>query len=156
TGVGHSLSAAGTEEGEDFGLLFMIQAIDNIERFGYKRTVRFQSAWIITCCGQLVNRLSGKILVFISLLSRLLAQDGWRQDSVLNRGTGTLLLLSVALGASGCNRGTRSELSNEEVLPAFFRDVTRTSGIDHTYRNGEEANHLAILESLGGGVALFD
>jgi hypothetical protein len=25
-----------------------------------------------------------------------------------------------------------------------------------TYRNGEEANHYAIIESLGGGVALFD
>ncbi len=37
-----------------------------------------------------------------------------------------------------------------------FRDVTRDSGVDFTYRNGEEAGHYAILESLGGGVALLD
>jgi hypothetical protein len=37
----------------------------------------------------------------------------------------------------------------------FFREV-EDSGIDFTYRNGEEAKHLAILESLGGGVALID
>jgi hypothetical protein len=38
----------------------------------------------------------------------------------------------------------------------YFRDVTAVSGVQHTYRNGQEAGHYAILESLGGGVALFD
>jgi hypothetical protein len=40
--------------------------------------------------------------------------------------------------------------------PDLFRAVTAESGIDFTYRNGEEAGNYAILESLGGGVALFD
>jgi hypothetical protein len=40
--------------------------------------------------------------------------------------------------------------------PALFRDITASSGIDFTYRNGTEAEHLSILESLGGGVALLD
>jgi hypothetical protein len=40
--------------------------------------------------------------------------------------------------------------------PGMFRDVTAESGIDFTYRNGEEADHYAILESLGGGIALID
>ncbi len=40
--------------------------------------------------------------------------------------------------------------------PAFFRDVTGDSGIDFTYRNGEEADKFAILESVGGGVAMID
>lgn len=40
--------------------------------------------------------------------------------------------------------------------PGYFADVTAASGIDHTYRNGQEADHFAILESLGGGVALID
>jgi hypothetical protein len=40
--------------------------------------------------------------------------------------------------------------------PAWFEDVTAGSGIEFTYRNGEEANHYAILESLGGGVGLID
>ena len=44
----------------------------------------------------------------------------------------------------------------EPTGPMIFEDVTKSSGIDSTYRNGEEANHYAIIESLGGGVALFD
>jgi hypothetical protein len=41
--------------------------------------------------------------------------------------------------------------------PALFEDITAASGLSFTYGNGEEtANHLAILESLGGGVALLD
>src|SRR5262245_14524820 len=42
------------------------------------------------------------------------------------------------------------------LAPAIFEDVTASSGVDFTYRNGEEAGHFAIIESLGGGVALFD
>ena len=45
---------------------------------------------------------------------------------------------------------------NEPPVTELLRDVTRDSGIDFTYHNGEEANHLAIIESLGGGVALLD
>src|SRR5262245_3396459 len=45
----------------------------------------------------------------------------------------------------------------ELVGPALFEDITKTSGVKHAYRNGEDtADHLAILESLGGGVALID
>ena len=40
--------------------------------------------------------------------------------------------------------------------PPWFRDVTADSGIDFTYRNGEEADQYTILESIGGGVALID
>jgi enediyne biosynthesis protein E4 len=42
--------------------------------------------------------------------------------------------------------------------PDWFEDVTKSSGIDFVSRNGEEVQspHLAILESLGGGVALID
>jgi enediyne biosynthesis protein E4 len=40
--------------------------------------------------------------------------------------------------------------------PPIFTDVTANSGIAFTYRNGEEADQLTILESLGGGVALID
>jgi len=38
----------------------------------------------------------------------------------------------------------------------YFTDVTADSGVDFTYRNGEEAGHYTLLESIGGGVALFD
>ena len=40
--------------------------------------------------------------------------------------------------------------------PFHFRDLTRESGIDFSYLNGEEAGLRTILESLGGGVAIFD
>jgi len=40
--------------------------------------------------------------------------------------------------------------------PFSLRDMTAESGIDFSYRNGEEAGRRTILESLGGGVAIFD
>src|SRR5262245_7288925 len=43
-----------------------------------------------------------------------------------------------------------------EAPPAVFEDRTAGSGLDFTYRNGEEAGKFSILESLGGGVALLD
>ncbi len=38
----------------------------------------------------------------------------------------------------------------------LFRDLTAESGVQFAYRNGEEAGHFSILETLGGGVALLD
>ena len=49
-----------------------------------------------------------------------------------------------------------SDTSASPTGPSVFEDVTQSSGISFTYRNGEEANHYAIIESLGGGVALID
>src|SRR4051794_28332032 len=41
--------------------------------------------------------------------------------------------------------------------PDWFEEITAASGIHFTYTNGEkDANHLSILESLGGGVGLID
>src|SRR5262245_58860050 len=42
--------------------------------------------------------------------------------------------------------------------PPVFEDVTASSGVRHTYDNGEQSNPraLTILESLGGGAALID
>ena len=47
---------------------------------------------------------------------------------------------------------------NEEPYdgPFWFEEVTKSIGIDFTYRNGEDAGHFAIIESLGGGIAIFD
>src|SRR6266851_4337312 len=52
-----------------------------------------------------------------------------------------------------------SEKQNGPADPsesAWFRDCTADSGINFSYRNGLEAGHLAILEALGGGIALLD
>ncbi len=48
-----------------------------------------------------------------------------------------------------------SRLEQEYSGPPLFEDVTSRSGIEFTYRNGEEANNFAIIESLGGGIALL-
>jgi hypothetical protein len=38
----------------------------------------------------------------------------------------------------------------------WFEDVTSRTGIDFIYRNGREGEHYTILETVGGGAALFD
>jgi len=39
---------------------------------------------------------------------------------------------------------------------ALFHDRAAESGIDFSYRNGQEAGYYSIVESLGGGVGLLD
>lgn len=76
------------------------------------------------------------------------------------------LALSVLLIAIGCSKsstpltpGGGAEASKSASSPTSFirfEDVTATSRVNFTYRNGEESGEVAILESLGGGVGLFD
>jgi hypothetical protein len=40
--------------------------------------------------------------------------------------------------------------------PPLFEEVAAQCNVKSTYRNGQEANNYAILESLGGGVGIFD
>src|SRR5437879_5959525 len=82
-----------------------------------------------------------------SFLERLLALPG---------------LLIFCLGAlSACSKNPISSASGDapgehSPNPGLFRDVTAESGIDFAYRNGEESQRFAILETLGGGIALLD
>lgn len=75
---------------------------------------------------------------------------------------GCLVLIGVGLWVGWPRSSSSTSISPDVVQekPAvtrpFFRDVTEKSGVRFTYRNGQEANHYAILESLGGGVALID
>lgn len=75
--------------------------------------------------------------------------------------------LVAALLTWGCSRSESPTASaeapprtaaTEPSGPDWFEDVTAATGIQFTYRNGEdlEPPHLSILESLGGGVALID
>jgi hypothetical protein len=66
------------------------------------------------------------------------------------------LFLVAVLITGACNRV--SPETNVPDVPAtpYFRDLTAESGVDAMYRNGEEAGRYAILETLGGGVALLD
>ncbi len=55
---------------------------------------------------------------------------------------------------SGGTDSTKTDLTRDSQIR--FEEVTASSGLSFTYRNGEEAGEVAILESLGGGVGLFD
>lgn len=67
---------------------------------------------------------------------------------------------------TGCAKSTNSETKSTNTSTntpekqsgnaTFFEDVTESAGIKFMYRNGEEVPNLAILESLGGGLAAFD
>jgi hypothetical protein len=71
-----------------------------------------------------------------------------------------LLCLLLMLGCAQKQKqvSPANEQKEEELAgPALFEDITAASGVRFTYRNGEDtANHLSILESLGGGVGLID
>ncbi len=70
-----------------------------------------------------------------------------------------LVLIGVGAGTYAVLRDrddSRPDPPTPAVGTAWFEDITAGSGIDFVYRNGEETNHHAILESLGGGVALID
>jgi hypothetical protein len=80
--------------------------------------------------------------------------------------TGLVMLVGVAIAAAMLYSPRAGQQPEPIPAPApapapsirgpWFADVTDGSGLDFTYRNGEEANHYTLLESLGGGVALID
>lgn len=89
------------------------------------------------------------------------------------RVTYTALLIALAAGAvvgilalSSCHKPDPSApqlpappAAVPELLSVrgpVFADATAGSGLAFTYRNGEEADHYTVLESIGGGVALID
>lgn len=89
-----------------------------------------------------------------------------------------LLLLATANGCKPTADATPSDATPSDVTPSdvekpavvetlatrdaspskdlLFRDVTRQTGIDFQYQTGRDAGEFAILESLGGGVGVFD
>lgn len=70
--------------------------------------------------------------------------------------------------ASGCPDKSTPGSLNAPVPPGtsnpletgdskfVFEDVAHSAGVDFTYHNGEEADHNIIVESIGGGLGLFD
>jgi hypothetical protein len=82
----------------------------------------------------------------------------------IQRGLVCFCLCSIFLAVAACNQNGGPAVAPQQkkepekpVGPPLFEDITATSGLEHTYRNGEDtADHLSILESLGGGVGLID
>ncbi len=75
---------------------------------------------------------------------------------------GGLLLFLLGSGTYFLLDHFRSPLSpvngkdGQTMGPPLFEDKSAALGPAFIYRNGEEAGQYAILESIGGGVALFD
>src|SRR5262245_51673598 len=70
----------------------------------------------------------------------------------------TVVAAGVLLSVPACNshKEDAPDAKPPPAGPPFFRDMTAESGVKATYKNGEEAGHYAIIESLGGGIVLFD
>ncbi len=76
-------------------------------------------------------------------------------------------VLLLCVWAVGCNSPSRSASEktngsgdNAQATSAAssiqFVDVTNQLSISHQYRNGEETNEFAYIESMGGGLAVLD
>lgn len=53
--------------------------------------------------------------------------------------------------------GEENDNSPSQVATAGqFRDITETSGVEFSFSSGRSAGEFAIIESLGGGVGVFD
>jgi enediyne biosynthesis protein E4 len=74
------------------------------------------------------------------------------------------LLAPLALAVVSCQQqekpANENEITAQEVPvihgPPIFADVTAATDVRFTYQNDEEKGYYAILESLGGGIALID
>jgi enediyne biosynthesis protein E4 len=51
---------------------------------------------------------------------------------------------------------SRPETQTASTAGPRFEDASESSGVQFMYRNGDQAGHYSILESLGGGVAVAD
>jgi hypothetical protein len=92
------------------------------------------------------------------LLRSVLAAIG---RAMLVPGCATLLALLIGCGKSsptlvGPQPGTGATAADTQSSGPRFADVTAASGVQSIYRNGEEAGHRSIVESLGGGVGASD
>src|ERR1044071_9924547 len=79
------------------------------------------------------------------------------------RVAGLLAVALCVLAVFACSQpipptaGDQAAASAEGIDRSIrFEEITAGSGMNFTYRNGEEAGHLSLLESLGGGIALLD
>jgi len=73
--------------------------------------------------------------------------------------SGVGFLSYSAWSALGTAEFGNIEKADEPLAPnrsSIFIDRTADTGIDFSYRNGQEAGHVAIMESLGGGASLID
>ena len=116
--------------------------------------VRIRAIWRLTIIiKSLGSRVSGFLVRFCCLL--LLLFSGCGQGSTL-----PTVAEQRAWLDPDAHRVTDSEeasLAEDAIRPGdWFEDVTARSGIKMSFRTGREAEQQTILETLGGGVCVFD
>lgn len=102
----------------------------------------------------------------ISMQAATLAKGALSTMLATSLKTASAVLLTMTLVAGGVvlvadepsssNKRNQPAPGSEDASPGPFRDITTESGVDFTYRNGEEADVCGIIESIGGGGALID
>src|SRR5579884_4052375 len=107
-----------------------------------------------------LNSVTRRGVIHIMISSRCVLMSSRTAKLMCLLGLGAACLLVVACNSTpSTGPGAAVTTAKEEEAPAgppLFQQLTPDCGVNWTYRNGEEAGHLAILESLGGGVALID
>lgn len=96
------------------------------------------------------SRIGPSFLLFVAVCihGELGCRPGQRPASgTVAEGTGSSIPPSVAIAP---------DVSRPPGNDDWFEDATETSGVRFSYRNGQDANGFTLLESVGGGVALFD
>jgi hypothetical protein len=81
----------------------------------------------------------------------------WSLFSALS--AGLVLLAAACNSTTTTGPGPETPAAKDDDTPTgppLFKQMAPDCGINWTYRNGQEANHLAIPESLGGGIGLID
>ncbi|MCX7420263.1 MAG: CRTAC1 family protein [Planctomycetia bacterium] len=125
-----------------------------------KRVLRFWK-WPV----DVASRFSSRLLPVQIPLSRI--TESHRRASML---TVQLSLIALVMFVAGCPQSSTAPVPPTTLVgssggksngplpdsPIRFEEVTDRSGVKFSYRNGDEAGEVAILESLGGGVGLFD
>ncbi|HVV99417.1 MAG TPA: CRTAC1 family protein [Planctomycetaceae bacterium] len=71
-------------------------------------------------------------------------------------GCGPRVLPTERVPASPERHSTSVPAARAPADADWFEDVTSRTGIDFAYRNGREGGHYTILETVGGGAAVFD
>ena len=93
-------------------------------------------------------------LAAIICLATLACQDASTSSSKPNDATQDV---DPTRKSSPTHQGEKIRAKQREpAADDWFEDVTKRSGIDFAYRTGREGEQFTLLESAGGGMALFD
>lgn len=126
-----------------------------MDRFLFRHSPATSVPHQLTATDRLSERFPSRLL--LALLPGLLAVLGGCQTSSETPSESDSPLPDTTVTEVSGVPGIEAESDSSTTAGRLrFSDQTELSGIAFVYRNGEEAGHFSILESLGGGVAAMD